>query len=228
MKNPKFSVAASSTKNPKITFSRFTRAPFPSGSLPGGPGGRAGRTKPHPGSSAWRAATGGATTMYPRRRRTTVSPCSSARWGPSSPATASRVAGRGGMGVVYRATQLALDRTVALKVIAPELLEDDSTARAASCASRKVAASIDHPNVIPIYYAGEEDGVAYIAMRYVGGRRPAQPRSPRGPARAATRARAGSSRRSAQALDAAHAAGLVHRDVKPANVLLGRRRSTST
>ena len=78
------------------------------------------------------------------------------------------VAGRGGMGVVYRATQLALDRTVALKVIAPGLIEDDAM-RKRFVRESKVAASIDHPNVIPIYYAGEEDGVAYIAMRYVAG-----------------------------------------------------------
>jgi serine/threonine protein kinase len=74
------------------------------------------------------------------------------------------VAGRGGMGVVYRATQLALDRTVALKVIAPGLLEDQ-TVRSRFVRESKVAASIDHPNVIPIYYAGEEGGIAYIAMR---------------------------------------------------------------
>jgi hypothetical protein len=78
------------------------------------------------------------------------------------------VAGRGGMGVVYRATQLALDRTVALKVIAAGLLEDQ-TVRARFVRESKIAASIDHPNVIPIYYAGEEDGIAYIAMRYVAG-----------------------------------------------------------
>ena len=78
------------------------------------------------------------------------------------------VAGRGGMGVVYKATQLALDRTVALKVIAAGLLEDQ-TVRARFVRESKVAASIDHPNVIPIYYAGEEDGIAYIAMRYVAG-----------------------------------------------------------
>src|SRR6201991_2421949 len=78
------------------------------------------------------------------------------------------VAGRGGMGVVYRATQLALDRTVALKVIAPGLLEDQ-TMRARFVRESKDAASIDHPNVIPIYYAGEEQGIAYIAMRYVPG-----------------------------------------------------------
>ena len=127
------------------------------------------------------------------------------------------VAGRGGMGVVYRATQLALDRTVALKVIAPGLLEDQ-TVRNRFVRESKVAASIDHPNVIPIYYAGEEDGIAYIAMRYVAGddiRSLVRREGHLEPQRAAKLvAQLGS------ALDEAHAAGLVHRDIKPANVLL--------
>jgi hypothetical protein len=122
------------------------------------------------------------------------------------------------MGVVYRAAQLALDRTVALKVIAPGLL-DDQTMRARFVRESKVAASIDHPNVIPVYYAGEEDGVAYIAMRYVAGddiRSLVRRDGKLAPERAARLvAQIGA------ALDAAHAAGLVHRDIKPANVLLG-------
>src|SRR4051812_45528853 len=127
------------------------------------------------------------------------------------------VAGRGGMGVVYRATQLALDRTVALKVIAPGLLEDQAV-RNRFVRESKVAASIDHPNVIPIYYAGEEDGIAYIAMRYVPGddvRSLVRREGPLAPERAARIVA-----QLAGALDEAHAAGLVHRDIKPANVLL--------
>jgi serine/threonine protein kinase len=78
------------------------------------------------------------------------------------------IAGRGGMGIVYRASQLSLDRQVALKVIAPSLMQDEAIRRRFLRES-KVAASIDHPNVIPIYYTGEERGVAFIAMRYVPG-----------------------------------------------------------
>jgi serine/threonine protein kinase len=127
------------------------------------------------------------------------------------------LAGRGGMGVVYRATHLALDRTVALKVIAPTLIEDAST-RQRFLRESKIAASIDHPNVIPVYYTGEEDGIAYIAMRFVPGedlRSLVRAAGALEPARAARIVA-----QVAAALDAAHAASLVHRDVKPANVLL--------
>src|SRR3954447_25313083 len=77
-------------------------------------------------------------------------------------------AGRGGMGVVYVATHLALNRRVALKLITPELAADEGF-RERFKQESMTAASIDHPNVIPIYHAGEEDGKLYITMRYVEG-----------------------------------------------------------
>ncbi len=127
------------------------------------------------------------------------------------------LAGRGGMGVVYRATQLDLDRLVALKVIAPALAEDPDF-RARFIAESRSAASIEHPNVLPVYSAGEHDGVLYIVMRYVDGpdlRALVRANEGLDPERAAhIVAQVGA------ALDAAHRHGLVHRDVKPANVLI--------
>src|SRR5215208_4338512 len=78
------------------------------------------------------------------------------------------VAGIGGMGVVYKATDLALNRVVALKVIADTLAQDEEF-RARFKQESEIAASLDHPNVLPIYTAGEADGLLYITMRYVEG-----------------------------------------------------------
>jgi serine/threonine protein kinase len=118
------------------------------------------------------------------------------------------VAGRGGMGVVYRATQPGLGRVVALKVVADGLL-DDPRARARFLRESRAAAAIEHPHVIPIHAAGEEEGTAYLAMRYVSGPdllRLVGDVGPLAPARA-VRLIADL----ASALDAAHASGLVHR-----------------
>jgi streptogramin lyase len=128
--------------------------------------------------------------------------------------------GRGGMGVVYRAAQVSLGRPVALKVIS-ETLSDREDFRERFVRESRLAASLDHPNVIPVYAAGEQDGVLYIAMRFVDGTDLRGLLAAEGafePARAA-----GVVAQAASALDAAHERGLVHRDVKPANILVAAR-----
>ena len=129
-----------------------------------------------------------------------------------------RLLGRGGMGAVYLAEDVHLRRKVAIKVLAREVADDERFRRRFLVESQ-LAASLEHPHIVPIYAAGDEDGVLYLATKYVEGfdlralieahERVADDRT------VALLGQIG------DALDTAHALGLVHRDVKPANILIG-------
>ncbi len=125
--------------------------------------------------------------------------------------------GHGGMATVYRALDVKLGRRVALKILAPRLAEDDSFRQRFIHESR-AAAAVDHPHIVPVFEAGESGGVLFIAMRYVGTGdvRTLLERQGRLPVDRAVAICA----QVASALDAANGRGLVHRDVKPANMLL--------
>ncbi|HEX6714066.1 MAG TPA: serine/threonine-protein kinase [Thermoleophilaceae bacterium] len=125
--------------------------------------------------------------------------------------------GRGGMGVVYKAHHVRLDRAAAVKVLTPALAHNEEF-RERFIRESQMAATLQHPNVITVYDAGDDQGLLYLAMQFVAGtdlRRLLELEGPLEPARALNVLA-----QVAGALDAAHAHGLVHRDVKPANVLV--------
>jgi serine/threonine protein kinase len=129
-----------------------------------------------------------------------------------------RILGHGGMGIVYLATELRLDREVALKVIRSDLAGDDDF-RARFRSESRTAAAVEDPRVVTVFGAGESDGLLYVAMRYVPGSdlgRLVETKGPLPPDEAARLIA-----QVADGLDAVHAAGLVHRDVKPHNVIVG-------
>ena len=127
------------------------------------------------------------------------------------------VLGKGGMGVVYRATDLRLNRAVALKVIKPDLSHDDDFRRRFRRES-ELAASVRQPNVVTIYQAGDTGGLLYVTMDLIDGVDLRGVIGQHGRMDAVTAGEI--TAQVAAALDAAHASGLVHRDVKPANVLV--------
>jgi Protein kinase domain len=129
------------------------------------------------------------------------------------------VLGRGGMSVVFQAENPRLGSVIALKVLAPELATDD-VFRARFLEESRIAASLNHPNVIPIYDTGSSGGLLYIAMRYVSGTDLRQMTKKRG--RLIPSTALFLTAQAARALDAAHRKGLVHRDVKPGNLLIER------
>jgi serine/threonine protein kinase len=127
------------------------------------------------------------------------------------------VVGSGGVGVLYRARQLRLNRPVALKLVEPDIAADPLIRERLRREARTVAA-LDHPNVVPLYEAGEENGAVYIVTRWIDGTELGALIRRDHPVRPARAARIAA--QMASALEVAHEKGLIHRDVKPSNAIV--------
>ncbi len=127
------------------------------------------------------------------------------------------VVGVGGIGILYRARQVRLDRPVALKLVEPEMARDPVIRERLRREARTLAA-LEHPNIVPLYEAGEADGTVYIVTRWVDGTELGTLIQTEGPLEAGRAARTAA--QIASALEVAHEKGLVHRDIKPSNVIL--------
>jgi serine/threonine protein kinase len=181
---------------------------------------KAASPRPKTGAAQRKAASPRPKTGAAQRKAASPRPKTEVSAGPPSQIAGYRLEeqiGQGGMAVVYRARDERLDRRVALKLLVPALAMD-AAFRQRFIRESRAAAAVDHPNIIPIYEAGEASGSLFIAMRYVQGGDVKSLLERRGPL-PAWRAWSIISQVAA-ALDAAHAYGLVHRDVKPANMLL--------
>ena len=127
------------------------------------------------------------------------------------------VVGSGGIGVLYRARQLRLNRPVALKLVEPQIAADPLVRERLRREARTVGA-LDHPNVVPLYEAGEENGTVFIATRWIDGTELGALIRKDGPLRPRRAARLVA--QMASALEVAHEKGLIHRDVKPSNAIV--------
>jgi len=132
--------------------------------------------------------------------------------------------GRGGMGIVYLAIDVNLDREVAIKVL-PAYLTEPAGVRDRFLREARTAAKLSHPNIVPVYRADEKDGVVFFVMRHVDGESLGERLASRGPMPPLEAARM--LQQVALALDYAHARGVIHRDIKPENILLERGTSSA-